>query len=217
VPTWIESLAIGGMNPNEYDLATTWPSSLVLDRLSVLQCPSDSNMRNLVLQSLKADCKRQTIPSSSAMQWAGLYISHPSSKVPFDRLLSTTDLEITAKTFREWLTTKGMIPSIYIAAWFNACDLQVEKLSFAPKSESSAEWKLLACQRAIEIVERDRAKDLFPSQVNIADEIARKFRKDGTVGEGGKPLTGAYIKRHALKGISSKKSRQLSTKIRRSK
>ena len=70
---------------------------------------------------------------------------------------------------------------------------------------------------AEEIIKRQRAKDFHPSQEHIADEIAREFRADGVVGAGGKPLTGAYIKRHALKGISSAQNRQLSTSIRRGK
>ncbi len=78
-------------------------------------------------------------------------------------------------------------------------------------------WKVKARDRANEIIKRQRERDLHPSQINIADEIAREFREGGIVGAGGKPLTGAYIKRHALKGISSAKGRQLSTSIRRGK
>lgn len=72
-------------------------------------------------------------------------------------------------------------------------------------------WESMAKKQAIEIIERDRKKDLYPSQNNIADEIARGFRADGVMGAGGKPLAGAYIKRHALKGISSEQGKQLST------
>lgn len=78
-------------------------------------------------------------------------------------------------------------------------------------------WKGRARLMAGEIIKRQRAKDLYPSQEDIADEIAREFRTDGVMGAGGKPLTGAYIKRHALKGISSAADRQLSTSIRRGK
>ena len=78
-------------------------------------------------------------------------------------------------------------------------------------------WKAKARERADEIIKRQRAKDLHPSQEDIADEIAREFRAGGVMGAGGKPLTGAYIKRHALKGISSAQNRQLSTSIRRGK
>ena len=78
-------------------------------------------------------------------------------------------------------------------------------------------WKAKARERADEIIKRQRAKDLHPSQEDIADEIAREFRADGVMGAGGKPLTGAYIKRHALKGVSSAQNRQLSTSIRRGK
>lgn len=82
---------------------------------------------------------------------------------------------------------------------------------------ASPEWPQMAVARAIEIIRRDRKKDLYPSQELIADEIAKEFRSDGVVGNGGKPLTGAYIKRHALKGISSAQHKQQSTTIRRGK
>lgn len=91
----------------------------------------------------------------------------------------------------------------------------------APVKDMSADdgekWKQKARQRADEIIKRQRAKDLHPSQEAIADEIAREFRQACIVGAGGKPLTGAYIKRHALKGISSAQNRQLSTSVRRGK
>jgi hypothetical protein len=79
------------------------------------------------------------------------------------------------------------------------------------------EWKARAAKRAAEIIASDKKKDLYPSQENIADTIANEFRAAGVVGAGGKPMTGAYIKRHALKGISSEQGRQLSTATRRGK
>jgi len=87
----------------------------------------------------------------------------------------------------------------------------------ADSADDGEAWKAKARERADEIIKRQRAKDLHPSQEDIADEIAREFRADGVMGAGGKPLTGAYIKRHALKGISSAQNRQLSTSIRRGK
>ncbi len=81
------------------------------------------------------------------------------------------------------------------------------------------EWIELARKRAREIIDGQAEKDLFPSLVDVADEIARAFRADGVHGAAGKPLTGAYIKRRALQGtgISSAKGRQLSTAPRRGK
>ena len=75
-------------------------------------------------------------------------------------------------------------------------------------------WKEKARARAYEIIKRDREKDLYPSQMNIADEIAKEFRRDGVMGTDGKPLTGAYIKRWALTGISSAQSKLASTVTR---
>lgn len=78
-------------------------------------------------------------------------------------------------------------------------------------------WKEEARARAYKIIERDRRKSLYPNQELIADEIARDFRRDGVHGAGGKPLTGAYIKRHALTSISSAQGKQLSIENSRGK
>jgi hypothetical protein len=94
---------------------------------------------------------------------------------------------------------------------------QPQAVPVADSADDGEAWKAKARERADEIIKRQRAKDLHPSQEDIADEIAREFRAGGVVGAGGKPLTGAYIKRHALKGISSAQNRQLSTSIRRGK
>ena len=78
-------------------------------------------------------------------------------------------------------------------------------------------WKETARTCAYEIIKRDGAKELYPSQLDIAAEIAKQFRQDGVYGADGKALTGAYIKRHSLKGITSEHRKQISTLIRRSK
>ena len=90
----------------------------------------------------------------------------------------------------------------------------------APEKTTASEppeWEQMAVTRAVEIIANHKKKDLYPSQIDIADTIAKEFRAAGMVGAGGKPLTGAYIKRHALKGISSEQGRQLSTATRRGK
>lgn len=78
-------------------------------------------------------------------------------------------------------------------------------------------WKIKACTQAKEIIRRQRNADLYPDQMAIADEIAKSFRVAGIVGADGKPLSGAYIKRHALKGISSADGKTLSTTPRQGK
>ena len=81
------------------------------------------------------------------------------------------------------------------------------------------EWVALAQTMAREIIKRQQAKDLYPSQLDIADEIAERFRRatPPVFGVDGKPLCGAYIKRHALKGISSAQGKLLSTATGRGK
>lgn len=78
-------------------------------------------------------------------------------------------------------------------------------------------WIEKARSRATEIIKRQRAIDLYPSQVNLSEEIAKQFRAEGIMGTDGKAISGAYIKRHALKGISSAQAKQLSIQTGRSK
>ena len=63
------------------------------------------------------------------------------------------------------------------------------------------------------------ARDLFPSQIVIAESIAADFRNRTPPihGTDGKPLSGATIKRHALKGISSATKKARTTTINRGK
>lgn len=89
----------------------------------------------------------------------------------------------------------------------------------ASKQVSDNEWRGLARTEALKIIKRQAARDLFPSQISIADEIADDFRKrvPPVVGAEGKPLSGASIKRRALNGISSGIKKQQSTTMRRGK
>lgn len=82
---------------------------------------------------------------------------------------------------------------------------------------SDEDWKQLARDRAVAFIREQRTRDLFPSQANVADHVAQAFRKEGIVGADGKPLSGATIKRHALRGISSAIGKQLSTATTRGK
>lgn len=128
---------------------------------------------------------------------------------------------ITATDFAAWLTAQGEKPSEHIAAWFTAVGAQagtVNAMTTAkPAPVAASEWEMQAQTRAREIVKESRARDVYPSQINLGDQIASEFRKAGITGADGKPLTGATIKRHALKGISSATGKQLSTTIGRGK
>ena len=86
-----------------------------------------------------------------------------------------------------------------------------------PAPVAGIEWKVQAKTRALEIIKESKKRDLYPNQENLGDQIASEFRKAGITGADGKPLSGATIKRHALKGISSATGKQLSTTIRRGK
>ncbi|WP_395350039.1 hypothetical protein [Variovorax sp. UC122_21] len=114
---------------------------------------------------------------------------------PFDRRAPTKGLLVTAPDLKSYLTSLG--------------GLKLRTVSVLPRARARASgdienpWKRQARDRAEEIILEQANRDLYPSQAAVADQIAHEFRKSGIVGSEGKPLTGSYIKRHALKGISS--------------
>lgn len=86
-----------------------------------------------------------------------------------------------------------------------------------PVAQAGDDWRSKAREQAQAIVDRDRARDLWPSQHHIADEIARDWRTRGLTGAGGKPLSAATIKRHGLKGSTIDAPRRSPTKGKRGK
>lgn len=121
--------------------------------------------------------------------------------------VSLGDIAHVAKSCRWSLPAE--FPEAIAPPAIQAAPVQDVPLILAP-AKPAPDWRQLAVKKAVQIIERQRSKDLYPSQIAIADEIAREFRAGGTVGKDGKPLTGAYIKRHALKGISSDQGKHLS-------
>lgn len=74
-------------------------------------------------------------------------------------------------------------------------------------------WKADAREQAKSIIARQGKKDLHPNLDAIADEIAKNWRSHGKFGPKGTPLSGAYIKRHALQahGIAINRKTIIST------
>jgi len=66
-----------------------------------------------------------------------------------------------------------------------------------------AAWEVQAQEIALAHIREMAERDYFPSQVIVAEHVAKVLRGRGVHGVDGKPLAGATIKRHALKGISS--------------
>ena len=75
------------------------------------------------------------------------------------------------------------------------------------KEKPTPDWIIEAQKRAKAYIKQQRAKDLFPSQSDIADRIAMEFRRESIFGPQGKPICGATIKRHALTGISTEQDK----------
>lgn len=133
--------------------------------------------------------------------------------------LTRARLRVIPASVNAWLAGEGLA---LLEGLPGATDTQARAAQASgpmePAGASKAlDWKAKAQSRAAEIISRQKELDLYPNQQDIADEIAREFRLDGVVGADGKPLSGSTIKRHALGGISSAQSRQLSTSIRRGK
>lgn len=91
----------------------------------------------------------------------------------------------------------------------------------APRSPKSprqqSDWKDHAQALARRIIERDTSRKLHPSQVLIAEELARELDQQGIRGPAGIPLTASYIKRHALAGITSAAPARRATPHKRGK
>ncbi len=88
-------------------------------------------------------------------------------------------------------------------------ELNHREVRIEPPADS---WQETAQEMARSIICRDQSRGHYPPQLLIADEIAGKFRDQSIVGQSGVPLTGTYIKRHALKGISVSKPKPRRTK-----
>ena len=146
-------------------------------------------------------------------------IGCPPAKIliglPRDGTEAITEFLVSREELHRWIQAMGF-KSIYQFLPLGA-DAELAPLVAVVASGGDKAWIEKARQRACQIIKRDGLKDLYPSRVNIADEVAREFRRDGVMGTAGKPLTGAYIKRHALEGISSAQGKQSSTAISRSK
>ncbi len=181
-------------------------------------------------------CRRGVSPLEAARFLKG---QNPEGETRFDKVLpDDKDVLLLAGVFedeavssparrslRDWLDVaqqRGLTVNQDMAAIVRVVahkhqPVQPQAAAPAQQSKAPPEWIEQAQKRAREIVQARHERDNFPSQQDIADEIARGFRAADIVGADGKPLSGAYIKRHALKGISSAKGKQLSTAPRRGK
>ena len=145
-------------------------------------------------------------------------IGKDERKVRRERALASAEI------LRERAEAEVKQAAAEFAIWRKAMVLQLlqpeaTRTSVAHVGRRAADdsWKQRACACAAEIIEREHARDLYPNQQNIADEIAKRFRRDGVMGADGKPLSGATIKRHALCGVSSAQNKRLSTAVHRGK
>lgn len=133
--------------------------------------------------------------------------------------INATDLK--KRTLRDWhqvAREKKLAYHSWVDVYMEATAPPLaETAAPEPQAAPVGDWVELARTRAREIVKKQRTHDLYPNQESIGDTIAAEFRKAGTLGTDGKPLTGATIKRHALKGISSAVGKRLSTTIRQGK
>lgn len=158
------------------------------------------------------------------------YVSHAGplksldTLPPMHLLYGPSTATVSLPQFAEWALSMGWTLPEQFPRW-KAAPVKTVKQQPAPEQSLATPapvvvagaWVAKAQARAREIVRESKERDRYPSQENLGDTIAAEFRKAGIVGADGKPLTGATIKRHALKGISSATGKQLSTTIGRGK
>ncbi len=114
----------------------------------------------------------------------------------------------TRKEIARWLQLNG-IKSLYPFALKQQQNIKKAYASSASKDGSSsineankdAEWISIARQYAKEFIIEKATKNSYPSQNDIGDHVAKRFRAEGINAAHGKPPIGSYIKRKALKGI----------------
>lgn len=78
-----------------------------------------------------------------------------------------------------------------------------EKAKDAPKKKlapDGASWQEQARAIALEYLTKHKANDLHPSQIDVAEHVAKESRKSKIFGPQGKPLSASYIKREAIQG-----------------
>lgn len=75
------------------------------------------------------------------------------------------------------------------------------------KEKVMPDWIPEAQKRALSYLKQQLARDLHPSQVDVADWVAEQFRREAIYGAQGKPISGATIKRHALPRISAQQDK----------
>lgn len=229
---WHEAQQHIGDHFTPREVRAGWPHRLSPMRLANLQFPhekddtgiyppSDASARqNWVSDALQGLCERGQIKGELIHRTTHL----PPPAAPMQWL----EYWIDPQTFLDWLAGHGLEPSRFIAAWCKANGVKIEGAAptpradaapqaAAPEAKAAPEWQTLAQKRAREIIREYKQKGWYPPQGAIADTIASEFRRDSIMGSDGKPLSGATIKRHALKGISSAIGRQLSTSPRRGK
>ncbi|MDO8284964.1 MAG: hypothetical protein Q7T69_08155 [Rhodoferax sp.] len=244
--SFIESLDAIGLEVSAYDCEKGWPEHLELELLVFLQFPDSKNLRSGLYANLKANCDSGSLPWRKPKRWAALYIGgerapldrslrttgYAISARVFSNWLTKSGNR-PSRHISNWFETRGVssaAPPEDGPTTSAATEAQHKKQNTKPtqkpvapaaqvagSTEDDKAWKDKARKRAGEIIVRQRAKDLYPNQMDIADEIAKEFRTASVLGASGKPMTGAYIKRHALTGISSDQGKQLSPSIRRSK
>jgi hypothetical protein len=146
-----------------------------------------------------------------------IVLRYPSNLFPVSLIVqSDEDAYLTTKLFfKDFVTFVHALGGSIECT--NSEEKSIQTVIVHPQDSKNDVWITIARGLAENFIKVQASKDLYPSQINIGDEVARKMRVEGFFGADGKPLSGATIKRHALKGISSAASKQTSTTIKRSK
>lgn len=175
---------------------------------------------SLGLQPMRRDGHDYADPGKEAERRIAIavdYLGEEGPLRPLDRrqlLGARENVELDLAEFRSWAEGMGWgIPDRFPAAKpVSVAKAAVEAVGAPPDT-----WHGPAREKAQAFIRSQAQRDLYPSQEDIAEEVAKQFRTEGVMGGDGKPLSAGTIKRHALKGITSAQKKARATHINRGK
>jgi len=169
-----------------------WIPAFTVEQIPILFYPSAAEKARAMLDVMQRACKSGElagIPKTHVGN-LGFFASHLAAWPGCPSVPAYSPLRFWLPEFMQAAGTEPQAGQDAPVVEATVSKLPARKADTDPATVGGPSWEPMAVKRAIEINERQRKKDLYPPQIDIADEVAKAFRAAGVVGTGGKPLTG---------------------------